>query len=108
MKCRYQLELYLSKIANFIKTKYPFIYHFFCGDKYPILRQMLCIPIGFIEGYLFYVYLVYRFDFDNKMEKLIRYVIVALVTVMFTVSIEMRAICCLILPTFLGINHLMK
>ncbi|XP_054160948.1 protein sneaky-like [Oppia nitens] len=36
------------------------------------------------------------------MEKVIRYLIVSLVTIMFTVSVEMRAICCLLLPSFSG------
>ena len=93
----------INKFDKFLKNYCPPIYNLLFTSKYPIIRQLLSIPIGFLTGYAFYSYILYRFDFGKKMEGVIRYTVVSLITLMFTVSIEMRAICTLVLPTFLGL-----
>lgn len=102
---RYKFDTIRNKIDDFIRTKYPFIYKLCikCKDyEYYSLRRFLSFPIGFLIGYIFYWVIVSRFEFPKKLEPILRHTIIALISLTYTVSVEMRTICWLVLPTFSG------
>lgn len=98
----YLLLLLTTSVEAFIRNRCHIIYNLLFTSKYSVFKRLICIPIGYSIGQIFFSYVIYRFDFEDRMQNVIRYTIVALITVSFSLSIQMRAICCLVLPTFFG------
>ncbi len=101
----YKFDAFRNKMSDYLRTRCPLIYKLCirCKDhEYYILRRVLSFPIGFLMGYLFFKVILMRFDFPENIINVLKYAIISSVTMTYSVSIEMRAICWLVLPTFSG------
>lgn len=93
------------KLSQKFKKLCPtFYYILFCAkpNEFRATRKLLSLITGFTISYLFCIIILNRFEFEPRLEKVLKLSVIVLATIAYTLSVQMRVISWLLVPTLLG------